>query len=125
MVTASEQVNPLREGLVEQRIPEPCAMVIFGASGDLTKRKLLPALYSLAYDRMLPRNFSVVGFARREMPEFAEEMHKAVDRFARRRPVDPAVWQGFSEGISYVAGEFDDPAAYERLQEHLAAVDAQ
>src|SRR5438128_67253 len=116
--------NPLREGLVEQRIPEPCAMVIFGASGDLTKRKLVPALYSLARDRMLPRNFSVVGFARREMPEFESEVRKGVDAFARRRPVEPAVWDGFAQGISYVAGNFDDPDAYERLKQHLAAIDA-
>src|SRR5262249_30272519 len=78
--------NPLREGLLGPRVPAPCAMVIFGASGDLTKRKLLPALYSLARDRLLPRGFAVVGFARRDLPEFVDDAREACDRFARRRP---------------------------------------
>src|SRR4051794_33849298 len=74
--------NPLREGLFAQRVPAPCAMVIFGASGDLTRRKLFPALYSLAHDHLLPRNFSVVGFARRDIPDFLEQMRDGCDRYA-------------------------------------------
>lgn len=115
--------NPLRQGLVGERQPEPCAMVIFGASGDLTKRKLVPALYTLARERLLPAGFAIVGMARREIP-FAEQMREAVDKYARRRPVDPALWSSFGSGISYVAGNFDDPAAYEHLKAHLAEVDA-
>ncbi|MSP59904.1 MAG: glucose-6-phosphate dehydrogenase [Myxococcales bacterium] len=115
--------NPLREGLVEQRVPEPCSMVIFGASGDLTKRKLLPALYSLYRDRLLPHAFSVVGFARRALPAFTAEMRAGCDQFARRRPVDEAVWSSFADGISYIDGAFDDLAAYLRLKEHLAMLD--
>ncbi|MBL9003548.1 MAG: glucose-6-phosphate dehydrogenase [Myxococcales bacterium] len=115
--------NPLREGLVGERQPEPCAMVIFGASGDLTKRKLVPALYTLARERLLPAGFAIVGVARREIP-FVEQMREAVNKYARRRPVDPGLWSTFGSGISYVAGNFDDPATYERLKSHLEAVDA-
>jgi len=116
--------NPLREGLVGERQPEPCAMVIFGASGDLTKRKLVPALYTLARERLLPSGFAIVGFARREIA-FEELMREGVNKFARRRPVEPALWSSFGQGISYVAGNFDDPAAYERLKAHLEKVDAE
>ncbi len=82
--------NPLREGLAEERIPEPATMVIFGASGDLTRRKLFPALYSLTRDRLLPARFAV----RRVRPPrpgddaFREEMRAGCDEFARRRPID-------------------------------------
>ena len=79
-----EHKNPLRAGLVGERQPEPCAMVIFGATGDLTKRKLVPALYTLARERLLPSGFAIVGFARREI-DFATEMRAGVARFARRR----------------------------------------
>lgn len=115
--------NPLRAGFVGERQPESCAMVIFGASGDLTKRKLVPALYTLSRERLLPPGFSIVGVARREIP-FVEQMRESVDKYARRRPLDPALWSSFSEGISYVAGNFDDPATYERLKLHLQEVDA-
>jgi glucose-6-phosphate 1-dehydrogenase len=114
--------NVLMEGLVGERRPEPCAMVIFGASGDLTKRKLVPALYTLAHERLLPPSFAIVGMARREIP-FQEQMHEAVGKFARRRPVDEEVWKQIGPGISYVTGAFDDPEAYQRLKAHLARID--
>lgn len=120
---AERTQNPLREGLVGERQPEPCAMVIFGASGDLTKRKLVPALYTLARERLLPAGFAIVGMARRDIP-FVDLMKDAVNKFARRRPVEEALWSGFAAGISYVSGNFDDPAAYERLKKHLEEVDA-
>ena len=114
--------NPLAEGLVGDRQPEPCAMVIFGASGDLTRRKLVPALYSLARERLLPSGFAIVGMARRPLA-FAADMREAVGQFARRRPVDDALWESFGGAISYVSGDFDDPAAYERLRVHLDEID--
>ena len=114
--------NPLAEGLVGDRQPEPCAMVIFGASGDLTRRKLVPALYSLARERLLPSGFAIVGMARRPLA-FAADMREAVGQFARRRPVDDALWESFGGAISYVSGDFDDPAAYERLRIHLDEID--
>jgi glucose-6-phosphate 1-dehydrogenase len=114
--------NLLAEGLVGDRQPEPCAMVIFGASGDLTRRKLVPALYSLARERLLPSGFAIVGMARRPLP-FADDMRAAVGQFARRRPVDESLWDSFGGAISYVSGDFDDPAAYERLRSHLTEID--
>src|SRR5947209_4411924 len=102
--------NPLREGLHEGRIPEPATMVIFGASGDLTRRKLVPALYSLARDRLLPARFAVVGYARKPMNDaaFRDDMRKGCDEFARRRPVDPEQWATFANHIFYQEGSYDD-----------------
>ena len=95
-VPSSALPNPLREGLVEERIPEPATMVNFGASGDLARRKLLPALYSLTRERMLPGRFAVIGYARRPMSDdaFRAEMRAGCEEFARRRPVDPGGVRG-------------------------------
>jgi glucose-6-phosphate 1-dehydrogenase len=119
--------NPLREGLRIERTPAPCAMVIFGASGDLTRRKLIPALYDLALERMLPAGFSVVGFARQEMDDatFRARMREAVNEFSRRAPVDEAVWESFAAGLSYVRGDFSDPGAYDTLNQALDTLDRQ
>ncbi len=83
-------LNPLRRGLVEDKTSDACAVVIFGASGDLTRRKLMPALYNLAASRLLPGGFAVVGVARREKTDeaFRSEMREAVAAFSRRKPVD-------------------------------------
>jgi glucose-6-phosphate 1-dehydrogenase len=122
-----EQTNPLREGLSGERVPAPCTMVIFGASGDLTKRKLVPALYSLARDRLLPSAFSVLGVARRDIGDqgFREQMRRSCDEFARRRPVEDVLWKSFQEGLYYLAGNFDQPATYEALRQRLAELDKQ
>jgi glucose-6-phosphate 1-dehydrogenase len=122
-----EMANPLREGLSGERVPAPTTMVIFGASGDLTKRKLVPALYSLARDRLLPPIFNVVGVARRDIGDepFRKAMREATDKFARRRPVEDELWRSFSDGLFYVAGTFEDPATYARLKKRLAEIDAQ
>jgi glucose-6-phosphate 1-dehydrogenase len=117
--------NPLRAGLSGDRVPPPNTMVIFGASGDLTKRKLVPALYSLARDRLLPSSFSVVGVARRELPGFVQTMREGCDKFARRRPVDEKLWETFSQAIRYSSGTFEDPATYEKLKKLLAELDAE
>ncbi|MEK7278892.1 MAG: hypothetical protein AAB427_16195 [Chloroflexota bacterium] len=108
--------NPLREGLRMERTPGPNTVIIFGASGDLTKRKLLPALYNLELERLLPNSFTVVGFARRPISgeEFRQQMLEGVNAFSRNRPADPAVWASFSQGIFYNAGNFDEPEAYQR-----------
>ena len=119
--------NPLRRGLVEDRTGDACAVVIFGASGDLTRRKLVPALYNLAVSRSLPSGFAVVGVARREKsPEqFRSEMKEGVSAFSRRKPIDPALWSDFERGISYVAGTFDSPKTYQDLRAHLEQLDAE
>lgn len=119
--------NPLREGLRLQRMPESCALVIFGASGDLTRRKLVPALYNLDLEQLLPSSISIVGMARRPIStdEFRNQMREGVNAFSRKRPVDPAAWENFAKHIEYFQGNFDDPAAYRRLGELLDRLDAE
>src|ERR1700682_6138633 len=110
--------NVLREGLILPRTPDPAAMVIFGASGDLTARKLMPALYNLALNRYLPSGFSVIGVADTALSEddFCSHMADAVQKFSRTQPVDLAVWQRLGAGISYVQMPFDDSGdGYARL----------
>ena len=117
--------NPLRRGLIEDRTGDPCALVIFGASGDLTRRKLLPAVFNLNLSRSLPSGFAVVGVARREKTNesFRAEMKEGVAQFSRRKPVDPALWADFERGISYVRGQLDDASTYTKLREHLDELD--
>ncbi|MFO0598808.1 MAG: glucose-6-phosphate dehydrogenase [Myxococcaceae bacterium] len=119
------ETNPLREGLQAERQSEPCTIVIFGASGDLTKRKLVPALYSLATERLLPTNFAIVGFARKPMSDeaFRAEMKEACQKFARHRPLKEEVWDQIARGLYYQAGEYDQAASYTALQERLSKID--
>jgi glucose-6-phosphate 1-dehydrogenase len=123
-VTTPSQ-NPLRRGLIEDRTGDPCVLVIFGASGDLTRRKLMPAVYNLALSRSLPSGFAVVGVARREKTneQFRAEMKEGVAQFSRRKPIDPALWSDFERGLSYVRGSFDDPSTYQKLKAHLDELD--
>lgn len=123
MTTAPVETNPLREGMPQERTVEPVALVIFGASGDLTKRKLLPAVYNLALSRLLPGGFAVVGVARRPKPDFVAEMKDGVAKFSRRKPVDEATWRDLAKGISYVQGEFHEPATYASLKGELERID--
>lgn len=117
--------NPLKKGLRMERTPQPCAMVIFGATGDLTHRKLIPALYNLALEHLLPEGFSMVGFARRPWTDevFREESLNAVNKFSRRRPAQPNVWEQFVKGIYYVSSEFQNPEGYKKLAETLDKLD--
>ncbi len=117
--------NPLRQGMRTARTPQPCTMVIFGASGDLTRRKLLPALYNLALEGWLPSGFSVVGYARGDTTDdtFRGQMKEAVNTFSRRRPVQPTAWDAFSQGISFIAADFQDPSGYDKLKKQLDELD--
>src|SRR6059058_5535232 len=96
--------NVLREGLILPRTPDPAVMVIFGASGDLTHKKLMPALYNLTLNRYLPSGFSVIGIARTPWSdqEFRNQMEEAVKNNSRTQPVDHSVWHAFSQGLSYI-----------------------
>jgi glucose-6-phosphate 1-dehydrogenase len=125
MDTETLRANPLREGLRLERTPEPCAMVIFGASGDLTKRKLLPALYNLSRERLIPAGFSVVGFARHPLGDasFRQTVLEGINHFSRSRPVQPAVWDSFAQGISYLQSDYDNPDGYRELAALLARLD--
>ena len=117
--------NPLRVGMRNARTVAPCVMVIFGATGDLTHRKLLPALYNLALEHPLPPQFTVVGVARRPFSneEFRQQALDSINQFSRRRPVNPAVWETFSKGLYYHQSQFDDPGGYAGLAELLARLD--
>jgi glucose-6-phosphate 1-dehydrogenase len=113
---ATTQENPLLEGLHLRRTPDPCILVIFGASGDLTKRKLFPALYSLAFRRLLPEKFAIVGIARTEETdeEFRERMKEAVQQYSRDEFRDD-VWEPLSDGMRYLTADFSDDEALDRL----------
>jgi glucose-6-phosphate 1-dehydrogenase len=124
-VTVTE-ANPLAEGLRLRRRPDPCALVIFGASGDLTRRKLMPALYSLAYRRLLPESFAVVGVARSEQSTsaFVAAMKEAIEKFARD-PFDREVWKGLASGIHYVATDFASDEGEDEVAKKLEQLDEQ
>jgi glucose-6-phosphate 1-dehydrogenase len=105
----------------ERKLTEPNSIIIFGASGDLTSRKLIPALYHLCKDRQMPPDFRVIGFARREKTddEWRTELRAALDQFSRTKPVDDKVWADFAKNISYCTGDLTDAAAYKKLAEKL------
>src|SRR5437868_3595467 len=117
--------NPLRAGLRAESAPEPCAVVVFGASGDLAHRKLLPALYNLAAAAHLPAAFGVVGVSKSEYTHqaFAADMREAVGKFSRTKPIDEELWADFAGGMRYVAGGFDDDATFVRLRAALDDLD--
>ena len=95
--------------LDQRRQPHACVLTIFGASGDLTKRKLIPALYNLALEKRLPERFAVVGYARSEMSheDFRQKMREGVSEFSRTGLKDESVWQQFSKTLYYVQGSYE------------------
>jgi glucose-6-phosphate 1-dehydrogenase len=114
VVAPAIDANPLREGLEQERVPDASCLVIFGASGDLTQRKLIPALYSLAHDGLLPAGQTIIGYAR---PDYTDEafrmaMREACDKFARIRPVDEAIWDNFAKGLFMSAANSVSPMAF-------------
>jgi len=116
--------DPFTCRLGEQRkLVDPCSIVIFGASGDLTARKLIPALYHLCKEKQMPPDFRIVGFARREKTDavWRQELRQSLDQFSRTQPVDEAVWQDFSARLFYCQGDLADPAAYAKLERKLVS----
>jgi glucose-6-phosphate 1-dehydrogenase len=105
-----------------RKAAEPCSIVIFGASGDLTARKLIPALYHLCKDNQMPPSFRIIGFARREKTDdsWRAELREALDQFSRTKPVDEKVWQEFAQHIFYCQGDITDTTAYQKLEKQLA-----
>ncbi len=119
--------NPLRTA-EDKRIPRiagPCGLVLFGVTGDLARKKLMPAIYDLANRGLLPPGFSLVGFARRDWAtqDFGQVVHDAVKQHART-PFSEDVWRNLSEGFRFVPGTFDDPAAFDLLAKTVAELDA-
>jgi glucose-6-phosphate 1-dehydrogenase len=116
--------NPLRVGLQQQSIPEPNIIVFFGASGDLTKRKLVPALYKLRKERKLPPETTIVGIARRDWSHehFREQMREGITEFSDGIG-DESLWDEFSKGLFYCSGDIDNPMSYQKLKAFLTELD--
>jgi glucose-6-phosphate 1-dehydrogenase len=108
------------------RIAGPSGLVIFGVTGDLSRKKLMPAVYDLANRGLLPPGFALVGFARRDWvdQDFEKEVHEAIKQYART-PFDETVWNQLKQGIRFVQGEFDDDAAFDTLKETIAKLDVE
>jgi glucose-6-phosphate 1-dehydrogenase len=118
--------NPLRVGLQQDRIPEPQILIIFGASGDLTQRKLVPALYQMRRERRLPPELTIVGVARREWSHdyFREQMREGVEQFGSGLGSE-LLWEEFAKGIFYCPGDIDNPDSYQKLKAFLSELDEQ
>lgn len=117
-------MNPFREDLVTRQRPEPCTIVIFGATGDLTHRKLVPALYNIAMDGEMPLETAIIGFARREKStgDFRAGLEK-MNRMVSRQAHDDAVWPDFAASIRYLQSDFNAPAGYAALRENLGEIE--
>lgn len=124
MTEVATEPNPLLEGLSMRKPPDSCALVIFGASGDLAQRKLMPALYALAVRGLLPQHFGVVGVSRTELSsdEFRERMRQAVLDHARD-PFREDVWEQLASGLRYVAADFGVSGGEEPLVTRLEEMD--
>jgi glucose-6-phosphate 1-dehydrogenase len=122
MVTILE--NPLRVGLQQERTAEPAIVVIFGASGDLTQRKLIPAIYQIRRERRLPPEMTIVGVARRDWSDdyFREHLRQGVEEFGNGVG-NEELWKDFAKGIFYCSGNMDDAASYEKLNSLLTELD--
>jgi len=120
-VTYSDPHAHAATGLAEGKQPHACVLAIFGASGDLTKRKLIPALYNLALENRLPERFAVVGYARSELSHesFRGKLREAVSEFSRTGLKDEAVWKKFAATLFYVRGGYDELEGYQRLKEFI------
>ena len=116
--------HPFLQGLSKHRGAPPTVVVIFGASGDLTARKLIPAVYNLSVDNLLPADFYLVGYGRKAIPdeEFRTLAAGAIKEFSRRE-LNQDVWGRIAAHTSYVAGGYDDKAAFDRLAQHIAAIE--
>jgi len=117
--------NPLREGLRLERVPDPATFVLFGATGDLAHRKVVPALFQLWRTNLLPHEFAIVGIGRRSYTDeaFRAELRTSLDQFGRVLPVEAAVWEEFAGRIRYHVGNFNEPGLYDQLVVRLDDLD--
>ena len=120
----SPQRHPFLQGLSKHRGAPPTVVVIFGASGDLTARKLIPAVYNLSYDNLLPPDFFLVGYGRTAIPdtEFQQLASDAIKEFSRRE-LNAEIWSRVARHTSYVAGGYEDRAAFDRLAAHISGIE--
>ncbi len=121
---ADSPSHPFLQGLSKHRGAPPTVVVIFGASGDLCARKLIPAIYNLGADGLLPAEFSLIGFARKPIPddEFRKLAHAGITEFSRRAPT-PEVWDRLAPNVTYVSGGYDEKAAFDRLAEKITGIE--
>jgi glucose-6-phosphate 1-dehydrogenase len=105
--------------------PHACVVTIFGASGDLTKRKLIPALYNLALEKRLPERFAVVGYARSDMTNemFRDKMRDAIKKFSRTGLQNEQIWQEFAKSLYYLRGDYDDDSGYDAIKQFIENFD--
>jgi glucose-6-phosphate 1-dehydrogenase len=117
--------NPLREGLRLERVPDPATFILFGATGDLAHRKVIPALYQLWRTHLLPHEFTIVAVGRRPYTDdaFRAELRDSLGTYSRVLPVDRETWDELAERIVYHQGDFGDPALYQGLSERLDQLD--
>jgi glucose-6-phosphate 1-dehydrogenase len=128
MTSPAETIeNPLRAGVRLERTAEPCVVTIFGATGDLTKRKLVPALYSLMQQRLLPAEFAVLGFSRPQMTdeEFRSRLREAFMEYGDKEMFDEAVWESFASSLFYTSGDFADAESFNTLRSRLEQLDGE
>lgn len=120
----STHQNPLLAEMAEDPMAQPCTLVIFGGGGDLSHRKLLPAVYNQGLDGALPANFAVLGVAREEMDDvsYREFARDGVERFSRQ-PLDPGYWPDFERRLHYQQGSFDDPQTYAVMKQRLQTIE--
>jgi len=119
--------NPFEDPLRFERGAPPCSMVIFGANGDLTRRKLVPALYRLAHERLLAPGFAIIGNSRTALSDdaFRAKMRESVAEFLEGEALDEGVWASLARSLFYVAGDVQDSALYARLREKLEQIEGQ
>jgi glucose-6-phosphate 1-dehydrogenase len=119
--------NVLRDGLRLERVPDPSIVVLFGSTGDLAYRKVIPALYQLWRTNLLPHEFVLVAIGRRpyDNETFRQEIRSALEKYSRVLPLDEAGWRSFSERVEYEQLDFDEPAGFDRLAANLDALDAE
>src|SRR5271156_5569000 len=124
MTSTVTKPQPQAASIQQSQPAGPCIIVIFGAAGDLTKRKLFPALYNLAANKLLPENFAIVGLARAEKDDasFRQELTESMQQFATTA-LDPNIWNWMAERTHYLHGTFEDPDTYKRLKETLTKLD--
>jgi glucose-6-phosphate 1-dehydrogenase len=117
--------NPLREGLRLERVPDPAAFVLFGATGDLAHRKVFPALFQLWRTHLLPHEFTIVAVGRRPYTDeaFRAEVRRAIDAYSRVLPVEDDVWDDLAQRIVYHRGDFGDQLTYTELAQRLDTLD--
>ena len=119
--------HPFEEPGQTKRTLDACILVIFGATGDLTARKLMPAIYNLKREGQLPTHFVAMGFARREKTDdlFRDEMEKALNTYSRVKPIDPSIWDPFKKKLFYHCSAFDHDEGYVSLSQKLLKLDTQ